>query len=45
MKTTEEVIEIFTPKVEIKPSDSLTTKIIETIQSHIETSSNNEIVK
>lgn len=32
MKTTEEIIEIITPKVKIKPSDSLKTRIVETIQ-------------
>ena len=32
MKTTEEIIEIITPKVKINPSDSLKTRIVETIQ-------------
>ena len=32
METEEEIIEILTPKVEIKPSDSLKTRILEKIQ-------------
>ena len=42
MKTEEEIIEILTPKVDIKPSESLKNNVIERVLLSLEDKTNND---